>query len=75
MEQDSARGIAVLVTSWPQPPPPRGTEDAGDWQLSRVQVAAGPRVLLLWGWMWPALAPSKDWREHEKSPAAFLNPC
>lgn len=66
VEQCSVRGIAVLVTLWPQ--------NAAGWQLSRVQVAAGPGVLLLWGWMWPALAPSKDWREHEKSPAAFLNP-
>lgn len=52
VEQYSARGIAVLVTSWPQPPPRWDTQDAASWQLCRVQVAAGPRALLLWGWMW-----------------------
>lgn len=75
VEQYSARGIALLVTSWPQPPPPWDTQDAANWQLSRVQVAAGPQVLRLWGWMWSALTRSKDCREHEQSPATFLNPC
>lgn len=75
VEQHSASDIALLVTSWPQPPPGWDIHDEANWQLSRVQVAADPRVLLPWGWMWLALAPSKDWREHEQSPATSLNLC
>lgn len=48
VEQHSASDIALLVTSWPQPPPGWDIHDEANWQLSRVQVAADPRVLLPW---------------------------